>query len=88
MYKRRLTLGSTDAVMQALLLGVKAIVIAQTATVDESVTLALGMVERPLVHIIFAGPVFGLDEASIRQIASRRRRDWSRRCVLLLLSDE
>lgn len=84
------TIRPTDAVVQALDLGLEPVVIAEAAAVNEGPALALGLVERPLVHVLRAGSVLRFDEAPVRQVDPwplrllRRRQGRRRRAGQLL----
>lgn len=65
--RKYLTIGATDAIIEALRFRVKPIFVSQTTAVRESSAFPFGPVEGPFVNVVFAGSWFCLDETSIWQ---------------------
>jgi len=71
-----LTISAADAVMEALGLGIKSVLVSQTTAVRESATLPFGFIESPFLDVVLAGSRLGLDEAPVRQNSLGRGEDF------------
>jgi len=71
-----LTISAADAVMEALGLGIKSVLVSQTTAVRESATLSFGFIESPLLNVVLARSRFGLHQAPVRQNPLGRGEDF------------